>query len=48
LVQIIYLENDAISVNGKNVLAFSTSIDWDIHRVQARGAAMTGGCTTCP
>ena len=43
LVQIIYLENDAISVNGKNVLAFSTSIDWDIHRVQARGAAMTGG-----
>ncbi len=42
-VQVLYLENDAISVNGANVLAFSASIDWDIHRVQARGAAMTGG-----
>jgi hypothetical protein len=26
-----------------NVLAFSNSIQWDIHRIQARGAAMTGG-----
>ncbi|MFH5822960.1 AIM24 family protein [Georgenia sp. AZ-5] len=42
-VQILYLENDAVSVNGRNVLAFSSSIDWDIHRIQARGAAMTGG-----
>ena len=42
-VQVMYLENDMISVNGANVLAFSSSIDWDIHRVQARGAAMTGG-----
>lgn len=42
-VQIMYLEDDAISVNGNNVLAFSASIDWDIHRIQARGAAMTGG-----
>ncbi len=42
-VQIMYLENDAISVNGNNVLAFSSFIDWDIHRIQARGAAMTGG-----
>ena len=42
-VQIMYLENDAISVNGKNVLAFSTSIEWDIHRVQAHAAALTGG-----
>ncbi len=42
-VQVLYLENDAISVNGANVLAFSSSIEWDIHRVQARGAAMTGG-----
>ena len=42
-IQIIYLENDAISVNGRNVLAFSNSIQWDIHRIQARGAAMTGG-----
>lgn len=42
-VQVMYLENDMISVNGANVLAFSSSIEWDIHRVQARGAAMTGG-----
>ena len=42
-VQIMYLENDSISVNGNNVLAFSASIEWDIHRIQARGAAMTGG-----
>jgi len=42
-VQIMYLENDMISVNGSNVLAFSSSIEWDIHRIQARGAAMTGG-----
>ncbi|HUX70236.1 MAG TPA: AIM24 family protein [Cellulomonadaceae bacterium] len=42
-IQIMYLENDALSVNGNNVLAFSSSIDWDIHRIQARGAAMTGG-----
>jgi uncharacterized protein (AIM24 family) len=38
-----YLENDALSVNGANVLAFSNSIQWDIHRIQARGATMTGG-----
>ncbi|WP_043497937.1 AIM24 family protein [Georgenia sp. SUBG003] len=42
-VQVVYLENDMISVNGNNVLAFSSSIEWDIHRIQARGAAMTGG-----
>ena len=42
-VQVMYLENDMISVNGANVLAFSSSIEWDIHRLQARGAAMTGG-----
>ncbi len=42
-IQVIYLENDMISVNGNNVLAFSASIEWDIHRIQARGAAMTGG-----
>ncbi|WP_035904587.1 AIM24 family protein [Knoellia subterranea] len=42
-VQVMYLENDAISVNGNNVLAFSSSISWEIHRIQARGGAMTGG-----
>ncbi|HIW28712.1 MAG TPA: AIM24 family protein [Candidatus Luteococcus avicola] len=42
-VQIMYLENDTISVNGGNVLAFSQSISWDVKRIQARGAMMTGG-----
>jgi uncharacterized protein (AIM24 family) len=42
-IQVIYLQDDAISVNGNNILAFSSSIEWDIHRIQARGAAMTGG-----
>ena len=42
-IQVMYLENDMVSVNGNNVLAFSASIEWDIHRIQARGAAMTGG-----
>lgn len=42
-IQVMYLENDMVSVNGQNVLAFSNSIQWDIHRIQARGAAMTGG-----
>ena len=42
-IQVMYLENDAVSVNGENVLAFSNSISWDIHRIQARGATMTGG-----
>jgi uncharacterized protein (AIM24 family) len=42
-IQVLYLENDLVSVNGANVLAFSASIEWDIHRVQARGAMVTGG-----
>ncbi|MGE9808799.1 MULTISPECIES: AIM24 family protein [unclassified Janibacter] len=42
-IQVMYLENDMVSVNGNNVLAFSSSIQWDIHRIQARGAALTGG-----
>ena len=41
-VQVLYLDDDMVSVNGGSVLAFSDSIQWDIHRVQARGAAMTG------
>ena len=42
-IQVFYLENDTVSVNGANVLAFSGSIEWDIHRVQARGGMMAGG-----
>ncbi len=38
-IHILYLENDRISVNGKNVLAFSDSIQHDIQRI---GGGMAG------
>jgi uncharacterized protein (AIM24 family) len=40
-VHIIYLDNAGLSVNGRNVLAFEPSLQWDIERVQ--GAGMVGG-----
>jgi uncharacterized protein (AIM24 family) len=42
-IQVMYLENDSISVNGKNVLAFSSSIQWDINRVSSGVAGMMAG-----
>ena len=43
-IHLIYLENDLITVNGPNLLAFDSGIDWDIKRVQGGGAgAMAGG-----
>ncbi len=42
-IQVMYLDNDSISVNGANVLAYSSSIQSDIRRISSRGAAMTGG-----
>jgi uncharacterized protein (AIM24 family) len=43
-VHLIYLENEAITVNGPNLLAFDAGIDWDINRLQGGGAgAMAGG-----
>jgi uncharacterized protein (AIM24 family) len=42
-IQIFYLDNDMVSVNGANVLAFSASIEWDIHRVNAGRASMMAG-----
>src|SRR6185436_2718671 len=33
-VHLIYLENDFITVNGPNLLAFDSDIGWDIKRVQ--------------
>jgi uncharacterized protein (AIM24 family) len=42
-IQVMYLENDMLSVNGASVLAFSDSIQWDIHRIAARGGMMAGG-----
>ncbi|MFL5890168.1 MAG: AIM24 family protein [Solirubrobacteraceae bacterium] len=43
-VHLIYLENDFITVNGPNLLAFDADIDWDIKRVSGgASAAMAGG-----
>ena len=33
-IHLIYLEDDNITVNGPNLLAFDSGIDWDIQRVQ--------------
>ena len=40
-IHLIYLENDFITVNGPNLLAFDADIDWDIKRVQG-GSARDG------
>jgi uncharacterized protein (AIM24 family) len=42
-VHLIYLENDFITVNGRNLLAFDAGIDWDIKRVEGASAVMGGG-----
>ena len=42
-IQIFYLDNDMVSINGANVLAFSASIEWDIKRVNAGKASMMAG-----
>lgn len=42
-IQIFYLDNDIVSINGGNVLAFSASIEWDIKRVNAGRASMMAG-----
>jgi uncharacterized protein (AIM24 family) len=42
-IHLIYLENDFITVNGSNLLAFDAGIDWDIKRVEGASAMMGGG-----
>jgi uncharacterized protein (AIM24 family) len=42
-IHLIYLENDAITVNGANLLAFDAGIEWDIKRVEGASAMMGGG-----
>jgi len=42
-IHLIYLENDRITVNGPNLLAFDVGIDWDITRLQGGGGMMAGG-----
>jgi len=42
-IHLIYLENDAITVNGDNLLAFDSGIDWDIRRVEGVSGFVGGG-----
>jgi uncharacterized protein (AIM24 family) len=42
-VHLLKLENEAITCNGANVLAFDAGIDWDIKRAEGMGAMMGGG-----
>ena len=42
-IHLIYLENDYITVNGSNLLAFDSGIDWDIKRVEGASGVLGGG-----
>ena len=42
-VHLLALDNEKITVNSTNLLAFDADIDWDIERVQGAGAMMGGG-----
>jgi uncharacterized protein (AIM24 family) len=40
-IHLLYLEDESVTVSGSNVLAFESSLAWDIKRVE--GASMLGG-----
>ncbi|MEA2223755.1 MAG: hypothetical protein QOH83_2131 [Solirubrobacteraceae bacterium] len=42
-VHLFHLQDDRITVNGRNVLAFDDGIDWDIERVKSVSGMMGGG-----
>src|SRR6266498_1543367 len=42
-VQLLKLEDDEITANGANVLAFEDGIDWDIKKVEGVSGALSGG-----
>lgn len=41
-IHLFYLENEGITVNGRNLLAFQPQLSWDIKRVQGAGVAAGG------
>lgn len=41
-VHLMYLDNDSVTVNGENVLAFDKSLEWDIRRVKGVGLVAGG------
>jgi uncharacterized protein (AIM24 family) len=42
-IHLIRLENDKITCNGSNVLAFESGVDWDIERLQGASGMLSGG-----
>jgi uncharacterized protein (AIM24 family) len=42
-VHILQLENDELTCNGENLLAFDDGIDWDIKKVEGGGGLLAGG-----
>jgi uncharacterized protein (AIM24 family) len=42
-IHLLKLENDQITCNGRNVLAFDSDIDWDIKRVEGASGMLGGG-----
>jgi uncharacterized protein (AIM24 family) len=43
LVHVLRLDDDSLSVNGENILAFETGIDWDITKVKGGAAGVLAG-----
>ena len=43
LVHVLRLDNDSLTVNGQNILAFEESIEWDVTRVKGGAAGMLAG-----
>jgi uncharacterized protein (AIM24 family) len=41
-IHLFYLENEGLTVNGRNLLAFQPQLTWDIQRVQGAGMAAGG------
>ena len=43
-IHLLYLDDDSVTINGPNLLAFDADISWDIHRMSGgAAAAMSGG-----
>jgi uncharacterized protein (AIM24 family) len=42
-IHVLSLDNDQITCNGANLLAFDDGIDWDITRIEGAGGMLTGG-----
>ena len=42
LVHVLRLDNESLTVNGRNILAFEAQIEWDVTRVKGGGT----GCST--